>query len=134
MFIRSYGCDSLGELSVNRRSGVAVDSRGNVIVADRGNERVQIYENNGTFAGTLRGEATLSKWAEDFFASNPDEMETRQIAQLVPELPDHIATPYHVSSQTEPYFWGPVSVHVDGNDRLYVVETNRHRIQIYDSV
>ena len=134
VFIRSYGCDSLGELSLNRPSGVAVDSRGNVIVADRGNERVQVYENNGTFAGTLRGEATLSKWAEDFFASNPDEMGTRQIAQLVPELPDHIATPYHVSSQTEPYFWGPVSVHVDGNDRLYVVETNRHRIQIYDSV
>ena len=72
--------------------------------------------------------------AEDFFDSNPDEMETRRIAQLVPELPDHISTPYHVSSQTEPYFWGPVSVHVDGNDRLYVVETNRHRIQIYDSV
>ena len=134
VFVRSYGTDGDAQSSLKRPSGVAVDSKGNVIVADRGNERVQIYDNSGAYEGTLLGEATLSKWAEDFFASNQDEMRTRQIAELVPELPDHLTTPYHISSQTEPFFWGPVSVYLDTDDRLYVVETNRHRIQIYNSV
>ena len=46
-------------------------------------------------------------------------------------LPPHLNTPHHISSQTEPYFWGPVSVTLDGEGRLYVTEANRHRIQIY---
>jgi hypothetical protein len=49
----------------------------------------------------------------------------------MPELPAHLNTPYHVSSQTEPYFWGPVSVSLDREGRLYVTETNRHRFQVY---
>ena len=80
----------------------------------------------------MRGEATLSDWAKDFFESNPDEMETREISNLNPDIPDHLNTPYHISSQTESYFWGPVSVRIDSNNRLYVVESNRHRIQIYE--
>jgi len=53
------------------------------------------------------------------------------MSTLVPNLPPHLNTPHHVSSQTEPYFWGPVSVTLDGEDRLYVTESNRHRVQIY---
>lgn len=52
-------------------------------------------------------------------------------AALAGSLPAHLNTPYHISSQTEPYFWGPVSVTLDGDGRLYVAETNRHRLQIY---
>ena len=55
----------------------------------------------------------------------------RDESDLMPKLPDHLSSPYHVSSQTEPYFWGPVSVSLDGEGRLYVTETNRHRIQVY---
>ncbi len=120
------------EENLSRPSGVSVDSNGDVYVADWGNERVQVFDRNGGFKYTLRGEATLSQWAIDFFASNPDEMEQRDISNLEPELPDHLATPYHISSQTEPFFWGPVSVHVDSEDKLYVVESNRHRIQVYE--
>jgi hypothetical protein len=86
---------------------------------------------DGSFQLNLRGQATLSKWAEDFLAVNPDEKRTREMSTLVPNLPPHLNTPHHVSSQTEPYFWGPVSVTLDGEDRLYVTESNRHRVQIY---
>ena len=57
---------------------------------------------DGSFQLKLGGQATLSKWAEEFFASDPDKMETREIANLVPDLPPHLNTPYHISSQTEP--------------------------------
>ena len=59
-------------------------------------------------------------------------MEQREISELEPEIPDHLDSPHHISSQTESFFWGPVSVVIDQNDLLYVVESNRHRIQVYE--
>ena len=130
-FISAFGESGQGDGQLSRPSGVAVDADGNIYVADWGNERVQVFGPDGGFRLKLQGQATVSKWAEDFFASNPDELAEREKSNLVPELPPHLNTPYHISSQTEPYFWGPVSVRLDGDGRLYVVETNRHRLQIY---
>ena len=106
-------------------------SEGYLYIADWGNERVQVLGPDGSFQLKLRGQATLSKWAADFLNVNPDEKRTREMSNLIPELPPHINTPYHISSQTEPYFWGPVSVKLDREGRLYVTEANRHRVQIY---
>jgi hypothetical protein len=50
---------------------------------------------------------------------------------LIEKLPEHLTSPYHTASQVEPYFWGPVSVRLDKEDRLYVTEHSRHRIQVY---
>ena len=130
-FIAVCGESGDGDGQFLRPSGVAVDSEGFIYVADWGNERVQVLGPDGNFQLKLRGQATLSKWADEFFASNPDEWETRQQADLTPELPAHLNTPYHISAQSEPYFWGPVSVTVDRDNRLYVTETNRHRFQVY---
>ena len=130
-FVMSYGSSGSGDGELSRPSGVCVDSDGYVYVADWGNERVQLFDADGNFVQTLRGQATLSKWAQDFMSVNPDESNTREMSNLVPELPPHLDTPYLVSSQIEPYFWGPVSVRLDGEERLYVTESNRHRVQIY---
>jgi DNA-binding beta-propeller fold protein YncE len=130
-FIAAFGESGDGDGQFCRPSGVAVDAEGFIYVADWGNERVQVLGPDGSFQLKLRGQATLSKWADEFFASNPDEWETRLQADLTPELPAHLNTPYHISAQTEPYFWGPVSVTVDRDNRLYVAETNRHRFQVY---
>ena len=130
-FVTSFGSPGDGNAQFSRPSGVAVDADGNIYVADWGNERVQVLAADGSFQQLLRGEATLSKWALDFFEVNPDEKETRAQSNLTPPLPPHLETPYLISSQTEPYFWGPVSVTVDAANRLYVVETNRHRLQVY---
>lgn len=130
-FIAAFGATGSGDGQLQRPSSVAVDGDGVIYVADWGNERVQVFGPDGDFLLKLRGQATLSKWAEAFFASNPDEWEVRQGSDLTPDLPAHLSTPYHISSQTEPYFWGPVSVTLDRDHRLYVTETNRHRFQVY---
>ena len=130
-FVASYGGSGDGDGQFHRPSSVAVDVEGYIYVADWGNERVQVLGPDGSFQTKLRGQATLSKWADDYYAVNPEEKRERDRAQLVPELPEHLRAPYHVSSQTEPYFWGPVSVSVDKQQRLYVVEANRHRFQVY---
>ena len=130
-FLAAFGISGGGEGQFMRPTSVAVDPDGFIYVADWGNERVQVLGPDGSFQLILNGEATMSKWGEEYLASNPEERAERDVSNLIPELPAHLNTPYHISSQTEPYFWGPVSVSLDHEGRLYVVETNRHRFQVY---
>ena len=130
-FVATFGESGDGDGQFYRPSGVAVDAEGYIYVADWGNERVQVLGPDGEFQLKLRGEATLSKWANEYFAANAGELAEREKSRLIPSLPSHFDTPYLISSQTEPYFWGPVSVTLDGEGRLYVTESNRHRFQVY---
>jgi DNA-binding beta-propeller fold protein YncE len=130
-FLASYGESGDGNGQFSRPSGVAVDPDGYMYISDWGNERLQVLSPDGDCVANLRGQATLSRWAEEFFAVNPDERETRAMSNLFPDLPPHLRSPHHVSSQTEAYFWGPVSVRLDHQGRLFVTEANRHRIQVY---
>ena len=133
-FMAVIGESGTSDGQFSRPSGVDVDDEDNIYIADWGNERVQVLGPDGSFLQKLRGQATLSKWAEEFFAANPDEMNERVKSNLIPELPSHLRDPYDESSQTESYFWGPISVKLDCEGRLYVLESNRHRFQIYDQV
>lgn len=130
-FLAAFGSSGDGEGQFNRPTQVAVDEAGRIYVADWGNERVQALDPDGNFLLLLRGQATVSKWAQDYFDSNLEEKAERDHSNLRPPLPPHLNTPYHISSQTEPYFWGPVAVSLDRAGHLYVVETNRHRFQVY---
>ncbi len=130
-FIAVFGEPGGADGQFSRPAGVGIDADGNIYVTDWGNERVQILAADGSHLKTLRGEATLSKWALDFLAANPDEVETRKISNLTPELPPHLDTPHLISSQIEPYFWGPTSVNFDNDGRMFVTESSRHRIQVY---
>ena len=130
-FVAKFGEPGGDDGQFTRPAGVAVDADGNIYVADWGNERVQVLAADGSHLETLLGEATLSKWAYDFLSANPDEVETRKISNLTPELPSHLNTRHLISSQIEPYFWGPASVNFDGEGRMFVTESSRHRIQVY---
>ena len=129
--LASWGDSGQGEGEFNRPSGVAVDDEGLVYVSDWGNERVQVLGADGRFRMELRGEATPSTWAEDYFESNPLEYETRKAANLEPDVTDPDDRFQPRSSLVEKLFWGPTSVKVDGEGRIYVVDSGRHRIQIY---
>ena len=129
--LRIFGESGSKNGQLYRPSGVAVDKEGRIYVADWGNERVQIFDPSGNFLLNLKGQATLSKWARDFLKANPDEQVTRDISNLIPDLPSQLSTPYDISSQCEPYFWSPVSIKLDSLGQLYVLESNRYRFQVY---
>jgi DNA-binding beta-propeller fold protein YncE len=130
--LASYGTPGRGEGEFSRPSGVAVDGEGNIYVADWGNERVQVLSPDGGFLAKFRGESGLSKWGESYFTANPDEWEERQKANLEPELSLSATDDLREESASiEKLFWGPISVKVDDSGRLYVVESCRHRIQVY---
>ena len=130
-FKSCYGDNLKNGINLNRPSSVAVDDSGILYIADWGNHKVKILNRDGDLISVLDGEATLSKWAKEWYDKSPDQLQSREKANLIPELPSQFSTPYQKSAQTEPYFWGPVSVKIDANKRLYVVESLRHRIQVF---
>ena len=48
-FIKKWGANGTGDGQFNSPNDVAVDSSGNVYVADAGNDRIQKFNSNGTF-------------------------------------------------------------------------------------
>ena len=133
-FVARYGSEGSNDGEFVNPSSVAVDEDGFIYVADWGNERVQILDQSGNFVTKLRGESDLSKWAEEAYVSNQEEYKTRQTANLEPELSQFGGDAYDESAHTEKFFWGPTSVKLDSQGRLYVTESNRHRVQIYKRV
>ena len=131
-FLGVYGSSGRGDGQLLRPSSVAVDGEGYMYVADWGNERVQVLDPEGGFVMKLRGSATLSKWSDEFFNSNVEEAQARATADLEPDMELFGGDPHEESSYIEKLFWAPVSVKLDDDDRLYVTESNRHRVQIYE--
>lgn len=131
-FLGQIGTSGTSDGQLNRPAGVAVDADGYIYVADWGNERVQVFNPGGEFATKLRGSATTSKWAQDFLNTNVEEAEARKISDMEPDLAQFGGDPHEESAHVEKLFWAPVSVKLDDDSRLYVTESNRHRVQIYE--
>ena len=131
-FVVSIGSAGDGDGQLCRPAGVAVDKEGFVYVADFGNDRVQVFDPDGGFVTAVRGEATLSTWAQEYLDSNLEEKEARDRSDMEPDVRslgiDSREEPYHV----EKYFWAPVSVRLDDYGRLLVTDRNRHRLQVYE--
>lgn len=127
-----FGAPGNGEGELYRPSGVTLDAEGNMYIADWGNHRVQILDAEGGLVASFRGDAGISGWSDEYFRANPDELEERQRADLEPDLdPETIYDTRDESASIEKYFWGPTSVKLDDCGRMYVVDSCRHRIQIY---
>lgn len=113
--VQFQGTDSgVGEL--HRPTGVAVDSEGDVYVTDWGNHRLQIYAADGTFITSLVGDAQVpSPWAQTYLEANPEILKARR----------------RVNLEEEWRFRRPVAVNVDDEQNIFVLESVRHRFQVY---
>ena len=110
-------------------AGVAVGADGRVFVADWGNERVRVFNGAGELTDTLRGDSIDPLWADDYFAANPDEGALRKVSDLEPAAAEWNAR--EESANVERRFWGPTAVRLDGQGHLIVVDSCRHRLQVY---
>ena len=100
----------------NRPSGVAVDKDGDIYVADWLNNRVQVLTPEGRFITQFTGDAVLSKWGVAKIESNPDMIRQRNgVRDFTPEK----------------VLWAPVTVKVDDRGRVIIVDSPRHRLQVY---
>lgn len=130
-FVGMYGKSGNEDGQFNRPSDVAVGADGSIYVADWMNQRVQVFDSDWRFQTSLRGQATLSPWAIEYLAANDDERRARE--EFNPVIEVDTDDPHEVSARIESYFWDPVSVQIDAQGRLYVLEMNRHRFQVYQT-
>jgi tripartite motif-containing protein 71 len=115
-FLTRFGASESGVGELSRPTGVAVDSDGDVYVTDWGNHRLQIYAADGRFITSLVGDAQQpSPWVQAYIDANPDIVKARRRVNLEPEW----------------RFRRPVAVNVDAEGRILVLESARHRIQVY---
>ena len=115
----------------NRPAAVAVDDEGLLYVADWGNERVQILHPEGEVLGSIRGDSVDSCWAADYFAANPEEGAARYAANLTPEIDPVGERDREESANVEKLLWGPTAVKLDREGRTFIVDSCRHRLQVY---
>jgi DNA-binding beta-propeller fold protein YncE len=116
-FLMQFGTSGPGDGEFNRPTSVAVDKEGVIYVTDFKNDRLQVFGADGRFITKLAGEATLSKWGRERVALDPMLMRARERAQGLAER--------------EKLFQGPIAVTVDDEDRIFVVECARHRLQVF---
>ncbi len=115
-FMMKFGGSGSGDGELNRPTGVAVDRAGLIYVSDWGNDRLQVFDADGGFVAKMTGDGTISKWGKEKLDANSEMWQEREIAQGI---------------ERENLFWGPIAVAVDEQDRIFVVESARSRIQVY---
>ena len=115
-FLMKFGSSGTGEGELNRPTGIAVDKDGIIYVADWLNDRLQVFDPEGQFATLKTGDATVSKWGKDKLDANSEMWGERERAQGL---------------DREKLFWGPTGVAVDNDNRVFVVESARNRVQVY---
>ena len=116
-FVMSYGASPDDGDALRHPSDVAVDGDGDVYVADWGNKRVCIFEPDGGVIGSIYGDAT------EFFGPVKEAIEASPIYSKAYSRTDDLTQMGR--------FDRPVSIEVDDQDRLFVVDSRRGRVQIY---
>ena len=116
---------------ISHPAGLCVGGHGDIYVADWGNERVRVLSSQGELLATLRGESQTPTWANEYFQANPEEGALRLEADLSPVVDPPERRDREESANVEKLFWGPTAVKLDGHGNVLVVDSCRHRIQVY---
>lgn len=141
-----YGAPGSLPGQLNRPLGVAVDADGMVYIAEEGNNRISIFNPDGTFNRVLAqdGEASsLSLTRPNGVALGPggniyiaDTWNYR--IQAVSPQGELLSTwgergEFGANAQQDPVYglWGPRELAVDADGRVYVADTGNKRIRVY---
>lgn len=116
VYLAAIGSQGSGDGQFNLPSDVAVDRQGNVFVSDWGNHRIQMFSGSCQHLGVYEGEATLSKWGTIKLDANSEMYPERDL---------------DCDLEREKKFRSPIALAIDSEDRLLVLESLRHRLQVY---
>jgi DNA-binding beta-propeller fold protein YncE len=119
-FIMAFGRSGSGEGEFNRPNGITVDNDGDIYVCDWLNDRVQVFDPQSKYKDTLIGHSGVSKWARSYLDAN------LEVEQKLLKATHNI--------EPKMRFYRPSSVKVDADGKVYVVDTYRHRVQIYQKL
>ncbi|HNS02965.1 MAG TPA: PKD domain-containing protein [Anaerolineae bacterium] len=126
---------------LNNPADVALDAAGRVLVADRWNGRVQIFDADGSYYGTMEqpvsGERGFNCPGGVGVAPNGDIYVVDTCTHVVDIFNRywlHLATLGTVdqAGTDNAHFDGPEDVAIDSRGFIYVADKNNHRVQVFD--
>jgi len=119
-----------GNNSLNRPAHAVQDLDSNWYIADWGSQLLKVFDSEGTFLESHRGSGTLNPWATEYFESQQDEKKARSTYKPIFEPTTKDVR--EISALIEPYFWDPCAVIIGDDNSVYILETCRHRFQVYE--
>jgi DNA-binding beta-propeller fold protein YncE len=140
-FITQWGSQGFGNGQFNSPNDIAIDSLGNVYVADSGlgNDRIQKFSSNGNYLtqwGSRGRGYGLFNSPTGIAIDYADNVYVADIANNLIQKFDNsgtFLTQWGSYGSGEGQFKSPVGVAVDSSGNVYVTDEANHRIQKFDS-
>jgi len=135
----TFGSNGNGNSQFNYPDAVTVNSKGNIIICDFSNNRIQIFDCEGNFISTFGSYGNGNGQFNNPFGMAINSKGNiivseygNQRIQTFDSKGKFIST-FGSKGNGNCQFSSPVGICVDKNDRIYVCEYGNHRIQIFDS-
>ena len=134
--LRSFGKRGSGQGQFKEPSGVAVDGEGNILVADTANGRIQKFTTEGQFLAAVgkKGSGPLN-------LTRPTDIAFNTINNKVYVVDNHcirvlnsdltLSSTFGKQGNGKGQFRGSCSIACDSTGKVYVADTDHHRIQVF---
>ncbi len=130
-YLHTFGSSGHNEGELSRPADLTLDYEKNMYIADWGNQRLHVLNSKGNYLDHNRGQASdLNPWVQEYFEGVLDEAQARK--SFVPIFDVTTSDLHETSALLEPLFWDPSAVARDQTGKIYVVDTCRHRIQVFE--
>ena len=137
VFVKSWGEKGTAPGQFNTPHGIQVDAAGNVYVSDRGNSRIQVFDNDGNFKRAITGvgdpeSLCITPGAHPYlFASNTNPYNDLdhggEITKL--ELDGTVVGKFGHAGKQLKEFGTATGIDCRGGNTLYVAEAGNWRVQ-----
>lgn len=132
-----FGGRGAGAGQFNYPTAVAVNSKGEILVCDSLNFRVQIFSPEGEFrrgfgkAGDRPGSFSRPKGIAVDSDDNIYVLDTLFDNVQIFDREGQLLLAFGSHGQAAGQFWMPTGIHIDSSDRIYVADTYNKRVQLF---